>query len=314
MDELLLDPAIELILNLTVPIAHAEISQKALAAGKHVYGEKPLAVEWDEGVRIIDTARENQLRVGSAPDTFLGSAQQTARAVLDRGELGQPLAAHCFMLSSGVESWHPNPEFYYKWGGGPMFDMGPYYLSALVNLFGPVWRVTGSAALNQPERLITSLPFAGQVIRVEVPTHVVAILEHRNGVVSTLTTSFDVRATSLPNIEVYGTKGSMIVPDPNGFGGKVEVRRSGQKHWLRQKIRYGYRENSRGLGLADMAAAIRTGRPHRANGELALHVLEIMHGVLRAAREGRHVVLTTEVERPEPMPPLPAKGLLSWLS
>lgn len=314
VDELLLDPSIEVILNLTVPAAHAEVSLRALLAGKSVYGEKPLAVEWSDGLRIMETAREKQLRVGSAPDTFLGSAQQTARAALDEGEIGQPLAAHCFMLTSGVESWHPNPGFYYKWGGGPMFDMGPYYLSALVNLFGPVRRVTGSTALNRPERTITSQPFAGRVIQVEVPTHVVAVLEHRNGVIATLTTSFDVRATSLPNIEVYGTEGSMIVPDPNSFGGDVEIRRTGQKRWLRQKSRFGYSENSRGLGLADMATAMRTGAPHRASGELALHVLEIMHAVITAAKEGRHIVLTTAVERPEPMPSLPKKRALSWLS
>lgn len=310
VDELLQDPEIEVLLNLTVPAAHAEIALQAIRAGKSVYGEKPLAVDLEDGREIVALARDKGLRVGSAPDTFLGASHQTARGVIDAGDIGQPLGAHCFMLSSGVETWHPNPEFYYKPGGGPMFDMGPYYLTALVNMFGAVRRVTGATGLNRPQRTITSKPYAGKVIEVEVPTHIVAVLEHHSGVISTVTTSFDITATTLPNIEVYGTAGSMIVPDPNGFGGEVQVRSAGGKKWKRVKSSYKYAENSRGVGLADMASAMRSGRPHRASGELALHVLEIMHAVHTAAREGQHVLINTQPARPEPMNPRLKQGVL----
>jgi len=310
VDELLADPQIDIVLNLTVPLAHSEVGIRALDAGKSVYGEKPLAVRLEDGQQMVELARAKKLRVGAAPDTFLGAAHQTARRAIDEGAIGQPIAAHCFMLTSGVESWHPNPEFFYRPGGGPMFDMGPYYLTSLVNMFGPVRRVTGANVLNTPRREIRSKPFAGKIIEVEVPTHVVGVLEFHSGVLATLTTSFDTVATALPNIEVYGTGGSILVPDPNCFGGDVQVRRAGEKRWKRVKSVHKYADNSRGIGLADMAAAIQGNRPHRAAGELALHVLEIMHAVHTAAAEGRHVEITSKPPRPSPLDPTLPKGRL----
>jgi predicted dehydrogenase len=298
VDDMFADPDIDIILNLTVPNAHAEVALRALESGKSTYGEKPLAVKLEDGQRIVQLAAEKNLRVGSAPDTFLGAAHQTARRAIDEGMIGQPIAANCFMLGHGVETWHPNPEFYYKPGGGPMFDMGPYYLTALVNMMGPVRRVTGSAAINHPRRTITSKPHFGKVIDVEVPTHVVAVLDFWSGAIGTLITSFDVLATALPNIEVYGTEATMSVPDPNCFGGDVKIRRWRAENWEPVPNEHKFAENSRGVGLADMAAAMQSGREHRANGQLALHVLEIMHAVHTASTEGRHVEISTRPERP----------------
>lgn len=303
LDELLADPAIEIVLNLTVPHAHAEVALKALQCGKSVYGEKPLAVRLEDGRQIVEQARAAGLLVGSAPDTFLGAAQQTARRAIDSGIIGRPIAANAFMLSQGVEHWHPNPEFYYKSGGGPMFDMGPYYIASLVNLLGPVKRVTGSVNMLTPQRTISSKPRAGQVIQVEVPTHVCSLLEHEGGAITTLVTSFDVKATALPNIEIYGSGATLSVPDPNMFGGNVKYRAAGSRWWKKVKQVHHYAGNSRGVGLAEMAAAKRAGRPHRASGDLGLHTLEVMHAIHMAATEGRHVDIASRPSRPEPMNP-----------
>ena len=302
VDELLADPAIELVLNLTVPKAHGEVALRAVEAGKSVYNEKPLTVGREEARRLLELAEEGGVRVGGAPDTFLGGGAQTCRKLIDEGAIGSPVAAVAFMLNHGHESWHPDPGFYYQVGGGPMFDMGPYYLTALVNLIGPVRRATGSARVSFPERTITSQPRAGQKIPVEVPTHVAGVLDFASGAVGTIITSFDVWAHSLPRIEIYGSEGSLGVPDPNTFGGPVRLRRHDEAEWREVALTHPYTENFRSLGLADMAYALRSGRPHRASGELAYHVLDVMHAVHDASASGRHIDLASSCERPAPLP------------
>jgi len=301
-EALLEDPEVELVLNLTVPSAHAAVSRAALEAGKSVYSEKPLAVRTEDGRALLEAAARRGLRVGCAPDTFLGGGLQTCRKLLDEGWIGQPLAATAFMMSSGPESWHPDPAFFYKVGAGPMFDMGPYYLTALVNLMGPVRRVAGSAVAGLKERLVTSQPLFGTAVAVETPTHVTALLDFASGAVGTLLTSFDAVASELPRIEIYGTEGTLSLPDPNTFGGPVRVQRRGAQSWSDFPLTHPYTANSRGLGMADMAYALRSGRPHRASGELALHVLDAMQSVLTAAQEGRHLELSSTCERPAPLP------------
>jgi predicted dehydrogenase len=296
--ELLAAPEIEVVLDLTTPDAHAAIAQAALNAGKGVYNEKPLAIALDDGARLVETAREAGLRLGAAPDTFLGAGLQTCLQAIDDGLIGEPVAATAFMLNHGPERWHPHPDFYYQIGAGPLFDMGPYYLTALVALLGPIRRVTGSARASQPERVIGSQPRAGERIPVMVPTHFAAVLDFTSGPIATLVTSFDVWASETPRIEIYGTAGSLSVPDPNTFGGPVRVRLAGEEAWREIPITLPYADNSRGLGLADMASALRSGFPHRASGELAYHVLEVMHAVETASRDGRHVVITSAPERP----------------
>lgn len=301
--ELLAAPNIDLIVNLTVPQAHVEVNEAALLAGKHVYAEKPFALHSHEGARVVALAQERGLLVGCAPDTFLGGGLQTARKVLDDGRIGRPVAAFAFMLGHGPESWHPAPEFYYKRGGGPMFDMGPYYITALVNLLGPVARVCGSAQSSFPERLITSQPLAGTAVRVEVPTHYAGTLDFTGGAVATLTMSFDVwPGPHLPRLVVYGSEGTIEVPDPNMFDGPVRLSRPGVKepeviapaHSL---------VRGRGTGVADMAYSIlRRERPHRANGELANHVVEVMEAFERSSTAERHERIRSTCTRPIALP------------
>jgi predicted dehydrogenase len=300
--ELLADPDIEIVVNLTIPQAHAEVALAAVEAGKSVYNEKPLTISREDGIKLLEMAGEKGVRVGGAPDTFLGGGLQTCRKLIDDGEIGEPVAATAFMTCHGHESWHPDPEFYYKIGGGPMFDMGPYYLTALVSMLGPVKRVTGSARITFPERTITSQPKSGQKITVDVPTHVVGVLDFTGGAVATLITSFDVWFAELPRIEIYGTKGSLSVPDPNTFGGPVRIRQAGDEAWREVPLAYDYAENSRGLGVADMAHALRSGRAHRANGEMAFHVLDLMHAIHEASDQGRHINLESSCQRPAPFP------------
>jgi predicted dehydrogenase len=305
--ELLADPDVEIVLNLTTPGAHAGVALDAVRAGKSVYNEKPLTIDLADARRLLDQARSRGVLVGGAPDTFLGAGLQTCRDLLDAtgdDSLGEPVAATAFMTCHGHESWHPDPAFYYDVGGGPMFDMGPYYLTALVSLMGPVARVTGSARATFPERTITSEPRRGQTIPVRVPTHVAGILEFHSGAIGTILTSFDVWHANLPCIEVYTTRGSLSVPDPNGFGGPVRMRGAADAAWRDVPLRRPFPDNSRGLGVADMARRLRMpGPPHRAGGELALHVLEIMHAVHDASRTGTHQRLTTTCDRPEPLDP-----------
>ncbi len=305
---LLADQDLQIVLNLTIPKAHAEVALAALAAGKHVYNEKPLAVTREDAKRIRDAARPAGLLLGCAPDTFLGGGIQTCRKLIDDGWIGEPIGATAFMMCHGHESWHPDPEFYYQRGGGPMLDMGPYYLTALVSLMGPIRRVTGSARITFPERTITSQPKHGARVAVEVPTHVVGVMDFASGAVATIITSFDVWAHQLPWIEVYGSEGTLAVPDPNTFGGPVRLWRKGQ--WYEAPLSHGYAENSRGLGVADMAYALRSGRPHRASGDLAFHVLDVMQALHEAAQAGKHVEVASSCARPAPLPLGLREGLL----
>lgn len=303
VEELLADPSIEIVLNLTIPKVHAEIGMAAVRAGKSAYGEKPLALERVSAMKLLQSAQDKQLRVGSAPDTFLGGGIQTCIKLIDEGAIGIPVAATAFMMSHGPESWHADPEFFYQPGAGPMFDMGPYYLTALIAMMGPVRRVTGSTRITFPERLITSQPKYGAKITVNTPTHVAGMLDFANGAIATIITSFDTWHHHLPRIEIYGTEGSLSVPDPNTFGGPVYVRHATDKEWREVPLIHGYTKNSRGIGLADMAAAIHLGVPHRASGELAYHVLDIMQSFHEASTQGRHIELSSTCERPAPLDP-----------
>jgi predicted dehydrogenase len=304
VEQLLADPEIQIVINLTIPAAHAEVCIKALEAGKHVYVEKPLAVTREEGQRILELASSKGLLVGSAPDTFLGGGIQTCAKLIKDGVIGTPVAASAFMMSKGHESWHPAPEFYYEQGGGPMFDMGPYYLTALITLLGPIHRVTGSTRISFAERTITSQPKAGTKIEVKTPTHITGTIDFDSGAIAAITTSFDIMAgTELPHIEIYGSAGTLRVPDPNTFGGPVKLRRAGSKEWEEITLTHRYTENGRGLGVADMAHAILTGDPHRASGELAYHVLEAMHGFHDASAEGKHYIMQSTCSRPALLDP-----------
>ncbi len=299
---LLADPDVAIVLNLTVPKAHAAVALAAIRAGKHVHGEKPLGISLKEGAAIMQAARKAGVRVGSAPDTFLGGGIQTCRKLIDDGWIGKPIAANAFMQCHGHETWHPSPEFYYERGGGPMLDMGPYYLTALVNLIGPIARVTGSARTTFPTRTITSQPKFGKVVKVETPTHIAGILDFANGAVGTIVTSFDIWGHTMPCIEIYGTEGSLAVPDPNGFGGPVRVKRHDTAQWMDVPLSHGYAENSRGIGVADLAAALVGKRRHRASGEMAMHVLDVMLAFERASISGKAVAIHSPCEQPAPLP------------
>jgi predicted dehydrogenase len=302
VSELLADPAIELVVNLTVPKAHAGVAIQCLAAGKHAYHEKPFGLTREEGKRVLEAAERNGRVVGCAPDTFLGAGIQTARKIIDDGVIGEPVACSAFMTCPGHEWWHPDPEFYYEKGGGPMFDMGPYYLTALVNLIGPVARVSGFARKSYATRTISSEKKRGKVIEVETPTHFATSLEFRNGALGTMIMSFDVFGANLPRIEVYGSKGSVSVPDPNRFEGEVRVK-IGRGEWEMVPLTHGNRGNWRGIGVAEMGAAVGRGRVPRASGAVGYHVLDVMEGAVEAAELGRAVEIRSTVERPAAMPP-----------
>ena len=299
--ELLADPEIDIVVNLTIPKAHAEVALAALAAGKHVYGEKPLAVSRRDGQKILAMAKAKKLRVGSAPDTFFGGGIQTCRKLIDDGWIGTPVAASAFMMCAGHESWHPQPEFYYDLGGGPMLDMGPYYLTALINLLGPITRVSGSARTTHAERMITSQPQYGKIMKVKALTHYATVLDFAQGAIGSMIMSFDCKAAQVPRIEIYGTEGTLSVPDPNTFGGPVRIGGKG-KEWQEVPLTHGYTENSRSIGVADMANAIRSGRPHRASGELAFHVLDAMEAAADASAKGKAITLTSTCQRPAALP------------
>ncbi len=310
IDELLRDDGIELIINLTIPAAHVAVGLQAIAAGKHVHSEKPLGLTVAEASTLIEAAAKRNLRVGCAPDTFLGGGHQACRQLVDEGAIGQPIAGTAFFMCPGHERWHPNPAFYYAPGGGPMLDMGPYYITALVNLIGPVARVSGSTSRVRASRPITSQPLAGQMIDVQVATHVAGTLEFESGVVVSIATSFDVPKHRHTPIELHGTAASLQVPDPNKFGGPVELARAGGD-WAEQPIAHGYADgNFRSIGAADLAQALRSGRPHRASGELALHVLEVMEAFQRSSDSGRHIAIASRPPRPAAMPAGLADGAL----
>lgn len=303
--ELLASDEVDTVLNLTIPAAHAEIAFGAIEHGKQVYGEKPLAATLSAAREMVDAAAAAGIRLGCAPDTVLGTGIQTARAAIDGGAIGRPLAATAVMVTPGHERWHPNPDFYYLEGGGPLLDMGPYYVTSLVQLLGPVVAVTGAASRVRTERVIGNGARTGERIPVEVDTHVTGVLEHANGALSTITTSFDGTATTAAPIEVHGDGGSLAVPDPNHFAGDVRHIPLGERDWRTLEPSAGYVDAGRGVGLIDLATAD-TGRPARADGALALHVLEIMTGLLESAGAGRRIELGTTVTRPAPVSLTPA--------
>jgi len=300
VDDLLARDDVEAILNLTIPAAHAEVNLAAIESGKHAYCEKPFGLDVAQGQRVLDAADASGLKVGCAPDTFLGGGHQTVRALVDAGAIGRPVAGTAFMMSPGHEAWHPNPGFYYQAGGGPLFDMGPYYLTALVHALGPVRRVAAITTRGRDTRTIGSEPRRGERIEVEVDTHTAGTLEFVSGAVVTVVMSFDVRLHSNRFIELHGVEASLSAPDPNTFGGAVRI--SSGREWEERPLTHGYTGNMRSIGLADMCVGIRSGRDHRCNGRLAQHVLEIMDAFGRSSTEGRHVVLDSRPERPAPLP------------
>lgn len=305
VEDLLADSEIELVVNLTIPRVHVEVGLQVIEAGKHVYSEKPLGVDIDSGKQLINASAKGGVRVGSAPDTFLGAGIQTSRMVIDADKIGNPIAGTAFMCGHGPESWHPNPAFYYDIGGGPMLDMGPYYITALVNILGPVKRVAAITTKAFEERVATSQAVHGLRIPVNTTTHLTGAIEYHNGAIITMIMSFDMWRHSLPCIEIYGETGSIQIPDPNGFGGRVAVCDRGGD-W--EDIPLEFPNNARMIGVIDMVSAIRNDRVHRANGALALHVLEVMLAFDKSAESGEHVVIESTTERPSPIP----IGLKEW--
>ena len=302
VEELLNDGDIEIILNLTIPAAHTEVNRLALDHGKHAYCEKPFGLERDVARAVLNLAREKNLRVGCAPDTVYGPGIQTCRNLIDAGAIGEPTAAVAFCCGGGHESWHPNPSFYYQKGGGPLFDMGPYYLTALAVLLGPANSVSVMTKTTFPQRVATCEEQRGLKIEVEVPTHLTGIIAYANGVLATTAFSFDtVGGTHLPRLEIYGTEASLSVPDPNRFDGPIFLKEKGVDEW-REIPHTHHHSFGRGLGLADMASAIRSGRPHRASGDLAFHVLDIMLAFHESAELKQTVSLQSSCQRPAPLP------------
>ena len=287
------DPEVEMILNLTRPYEHFGVTSEALKAGKHVYSEKPLGASYEEGKELVALAQEKGLLLGGAPDTFLGAGIQT-----------------CRMICRGHESWHPDPAFYYQYGGGPMMDMGPYYVTALVNLLGGVSGVTGVAKTSFPQRVISSQPKSGQIVEVEVPTYVTGILHFDSGAIGTLFTTFDVCYNQQARFEVYGSEGTLFVPDPNTFGGPILLLRPEEGEAREVPLTFGYSENSRGLGLADMAKALRTGRASREDWRQTLHVLEILTAFEKSSKAGGYLPLETRYTRGAAMVNGPVRGIL----
>ncbi len=301
VDDLLARDDIDIVVNLTIPAAHAEVSLQIIKAGKHAYSEKALAVSRDEGKKIVKAAKAAGLRLGCAPDTFLGGGLQTARKAIDDGFIGAPVAATAVFMAHGPESWHPNPGIFYQKGAGPLFDMGPYYLTALVHLMGPVARVSASARMSFPERIATSEALMGTRLPVEVNTHIAGTLEFASGAIASVITSFDVWGHHLPNMEIHGAEASMSVGDPNHFHGKNQILKGGTRDWV--EIPHTHTTNiGRGAGVADMAYAIQSGRPHRVSGDLAFHVLDIMCALEESAAQGRRIALQSTVEQPMALP------------
>lgn len=301
VDQLLADPEVDLVLNLTIPGAHADIALRAVAAGKAVYGEKPLAATTEEARKVLEAAAAAGVVVGCAPDTVLGTGIQTARKAIDDGRIGAPISATATMVTPGHERWHPNPDFYYVPGGGPLLDMGPYYVSALVTLLGPVASVIGAASHTRSARTIGTGPRAGESVPVTTDTHVTGVLVHESGALSTLVMSFDAVATQSANLEIHGETGSLVVPDPNHFDGDVKLRSLGGEGWEVLPISAGYVDSARGFGLHDLATTP-AGEEPRAGGQLAFHVLEVMESVLESAALGQAVKVASRCGRPEAVP------------
>ncbi|MDA7423521.1 Gfo/Idh/MocA family protein [Thalassococcus lentus] len=309
---------IDIVVNLTIPAAHFEISKQVLEAGKHVYSEKPFVLGLDEGKALAELAGKRGLRVGSAPDTFLGGAHQLARHLVDSGSVGKITSGTCFVQSPGMEMWHPNPDFFFKPGGGPILDLGPYYISNLVQLLGPVKRVGATAGMASAERTITSQPRNGETIKVETPTTVHALLEFHSGAQITYCASWDVWQHDHSNMELYGREGTLHVPDPNFFGGEVRMTQrasfvNGMPEWQHpfSVPNDGDRANYRASGLADMALAIAEGRDHRCSLEFSLHVVDVMTSILRSGETGSFVEIATTCKRPQALQPDEAQGMLT---
>jgi len=303
VDALLDDDEVEVVLNLTSPAAHYDVTRAALEAGRHVFSEKPLAISPAEGDALVALASERDLLLGCAPDTILGAGIQTCRRLIDGGTIGEPVGAAACFASHGNEHWHPNPAFSYQHGGGPVFNLGPYYLAALVALLGPVATVAGNARISFPTRTISSQPLAGQTIAVETPTFINAVFGFASGPVASFTATYDVWATERPKIEIYGSDGTLSVPDPNTFGGPVRLYRRVSGAWEEVPLDPGFTGQDRGLGLADVAHALRHGGQPRAGAPFANHLLELMQLTQDAGAIGHTVHLTTTCERPVPFDP-----------
>lgn len=297
VETVLADPTIEIALVLTPPLAHVPVSMAALAAGKHVYSEKPLATTREDAERVLAAARTAGRRVGVAPDTFLGGGLLTARALIDGGLIGTPLAANAVVAHTGPERWHPNPGIFYGDGGGPLLDVGPYYVTALVNLLGPITAVTAMGRGLGTERSIAAGPRAGSTITSEVPTTVIGALTFESGAVGGLFASFDSAGSLAPHIEIHGTSGSLALGDANLFAGEVRYRRLGSEMWEDVPHRFDT-TMGRGVGLAEMVDAIRSDRPHRASGELAFHVLDVLLALQEATISGRVEQIASTCQRP----------------
>jgi predicted dehydrogenase len=314
------NPDINAVLNLTIPAAHAQISLDALNFGKHVYSEKPFATSLSDGKKILELSATTNLLVGNAPDTFLGGRWQTCRRLIDEGIIGAPTAVTAFVGTHGTERHHPNPDFYYQEGGGPLLDLGPYYLTAMIFLLGPVARVAGLSRKTFNKRMIENGPRNGEWMKVEIDTHVESLIEFRSGVIGSMTMSFDVWDSETPRLEIYGTEGTICIPDPdpvhgaNNFHGPVlfrtrktsrwthQPRPPGREDWIVAKNNHGFNENARGLGLLDLAYAVRNNRQPRASAYMAYHVCEVMEGILNAPKLGRYVDIASICDRPEPLP------------
>lgn len=293
MHELFADEEVDIVLNLTRPYEHFDVSKAALLAGKHVYSEKPLAATLAEATELVKLAEEKNLRIGGAPDTFMGAGIQTCRKLIEDGYIGTPVGATAFLVCRGHESWHPDPEFYYKHGGGPMMDMGPYYLSTLVNLLGSIKQVSAMSKISFPQRRITSQPLDGTIIDVEVPTYVTGLMQFESGAIGTIFTTFDVYKAEMPHIEIYGSEGTLSVPDPNTFEGPIKLYRPSTQEFLEFPLIFNYSENSRALGLADMAKALSSNRDFRASSKLTYHVLEVMSSFEKSSQEGKHIPISS---------------------
>ena len=310
MYELFADPEVDIVLNITRPYEHYEVTKAALMAGKHVYSEKPLSPDLEEAKELVELAKEKGLYLGGAPDTFLGAGIQTARRLIDDGFIGTPTAASAHMLGHGPEGWHPDPEFFYQYGGGPMFDMGPYYMTALVHLLGRAKAVNGFVKKTFDVRPILNQAKMGVPMPVEVPTHEAGTILFESGVIASFTASFDTYADRSDEIIIYGTEGTLRVPDPNTFGGDVLLLRPDSNTYEKIPLLTRYTENSRALGLADMAKAIETGRDHRAHYSQQLHVVELMSSFRKSSETGMTVQLETPDPRTAPLPYTPLLGII----
>lgn len=320
VEEMLADPEIELIVNLTVPAAHFDVSTRILNAGKHVYSEKPFVLSYADGMSLLSLAESKGKRIGSAPDTFLGGAHQSARAVIDSGRVGNIIGGSCHFMNHGLESWHPNPDFFYQQGGGPMLDMGAYYLSNLVQLVGPVKSVMAMSSAPFSSRTISSEPRAGQSIPVEVDTSVHSLLEFCNGALITMSLSWDVWQHDHNRMELYGSEATLHVPDPNFFGGELKISKDDDCESIDSDHPFeaanftdsndNHVANYRGAGLADMIEAIVNNKPHRCSERLALHVIDVMTSALHSSESRECVDIQSTCDRPQALGADQAAALL----